>query len=150
MNKYVLRDYQKKAKSWTYKAINEGHKYVINWITTGGGKGLLMPDYAMDALNKDKKVLVVMRRRDLIFQTRDNFKKYRNINASIIMGNERGYDPKNPRDTRDRFVIDAFTKAVIDKDFEILFEKDWDEDITTDFLRAAKAETKDDVPSRTA
>ena len=57
-----------------------------------------------------------------------------------------GYDPKNPRDTRDRFVIDAFTKAVIDKDFEILFEKDWDEDITTDFLRAAKAETKDDVP----
>lgn len=62
-----------------------------------------------------------------------------------------GYDPKNPRDTRGRFVIDAFTKAVIDKDFKVLFEQDKvDEDITTDFLRAAKAETKDDVPSRTA
>lgn len=36
-----------------------------------------------------------MRRRDLIFQTRDNFKRYRNISASIIMGKEKGYDPSN-------------------------------------------------------
>lgn len=94
--KYTLRDYQSSAKRDVYLAIKKGCKRVIVWITTGGGKGLLMPDYAMDALNKDKKVLVVMRRRDLIFQTRDNFKKYRDINASIIMGKEKGYDKYNP------------------------------------------------------
>lgn len=94
--KWTLRPYQKDAKKSTYLAIKAGHNNVINWMTTGSGKGLLMPDYAIDALNRGKKVLVVMRRRDLIFQTRENFKKYRNINASIIMGKEKGYDPENP------------------------------------------------------
>lgn len=93
---YKLRPYQQEAKNLTYQAIKEGDTRIINWITTGGGKGLLMPDYAQDALSRNKRVLVVMRRRDLIFQTKENFEKYRNIKASIIMGQEKGYDKENP------------------------------------------------------
>lgn len=90
--KFELRDYQLQAKQKTYSEIKNGTYKIINWLTTGAGKGLLMADYTKDALSINKKVLVVMRRRDLIFQTRENFKKYRDINASIIMGKEKGYD----------------------------------------------------------
>jgi superfamily II DNA or RNA helicase len=93
MNKYTLRPYQLEAKKETYSDVRSGVKRIINWLDTGSGKGLLMADYSYDALNKMKKVLVVMRRKDLILQTNDNFKKYRDIKASIIMGSEAGYDP---------------------------------------------------------
>ena len=94
--KYSLRPYQVQCRSETYKSIKSGTKKIINWLDTGSGKGVLMPHYALDAIIKRKKVLVIMRRRDLIFQTRENFKKYRDIKSSIIMGKEKGYDPSNP------------------------------------------------------
>lgn len=93
---FKLRNYQQDAKKSTYSEIRGGVFKIINWLTTGAGKGVLMADYASDALKRGKKVLVVMRRRDLIFQTRDNFKKYRGIDSSIIMGKEKGYKADNP------------------------------------------------------
>lgn len=73
------------------------NNYVANEIIVhNSGKGLMMPDYVNDFLKYKKKSLIVMRRRDLILQTNDNFKKYNNIKASIIMGNEPGFDPNNP------------------------------------------------------
>ena len=118
---YSLRPYQLQAKKDTYHAIRSGDKRIINWIATGGGKGLLMADYANDALKIKKKTLVVMRRRDLIFQTRENFKNYRKIDASIIMGKERGYIPNNPIQICS---IDTLRNKIKKDDFQCLKEFD--------------------------
>lgn len=94
--KYELRDYQIKGKNLVRESILKGNKKVIYWLATGAGKGLCMADIAFSTLQKNKKVLTVMRRRELIFQTRDNYKKYYNIDSSIIMGKESGFNPDNP------------------------------------------------------
>ena len=60
---------------------------------TGAGKGLMMSE--INALNasRNKKVLNIMRRRELIFQTESNYKKYHDLNSSVIMGNIKKIDP---------------------------------------------------------
>ena len=56
---------------------------------TGSGKGLLMADIASDVISRGKKCLVVMRRRELIFQTQKNFKNYLGVECGIVMGSEK-------------------------------------------------------------
>lgn len=93
---FRLRPYQQKGNELLRDAILKGNRRVIYWLATGGGKGLIMANLAHSALAKNKKILTVMRRRELIFQTRANYKKYYGINGSVIMGTEKGFDPKNP------------------------------------------------------
>lgn len=59
----------------------------MNWLQTGGGKGLLMANYVNETIKKGIPVLSVMRRREIIFQTINNYKKYYNIESNSIMGN---------------------------------------------------------------
>lgn len=88
---YQLRDYQLDGKRQVYSKIREGKKKIIYWLPTGCGKGLAMSDFANDAVTRQKKVITVMRRRELIFQTRENYEKYHKHVASVIMGSEKGY-----------------------------------------------------------
>lgn len=88
---YQLRDYQSIGKRQLYQKIKEGKRKIIIWKPTGTGKGLLMSDIAKDVTDKGKRCLTVLRRRELIFQTRDNYEKYHKHVASIIMGSEKGY-----------------------------------------------------------
>jgi len=94
--KFQLRDYQLRGNQMLRKSISEGNKKVLYWAQTGAGKGLVMANLAKSALDKSKKVLTVMRRRELIFQTQENYKNYYGINASIIMGQEKGFNPDSP------------------------------------------------------
>jgi superfamily II DNA or RNA helicase len=94
--KYQLRPYQQKGDEQLRESLLKGNRRIIYWLATGGGKGLVMAYMVNQALLKGKKVLTVMRRRELIFQTRKNYAKYYNIDPSIIMGNEKGFDSKNP------------------------------------------------------
>jgi DNA repair protein RadD len=88
---YNLRDYQILGKSLVYQKIREGKRKIICFLPTGTGKGLLMSDIAHDAVSRGKKCLTVLRRRELIFQTRDNYIKYHKHEASVVMSSEKGY-----------------------------------------------------------
>lgn len=91
-----LRDYQEKGNALLRNAILNGNKRILYWLQTGGGKGLVMANLTQSARAKGKKVLTVMRRRELIFQTDKNYRKYYGLKGSIIMGSEKGFDPNNP------------------------------------------------------
>lgn len=90
--KYELRDYQVKGYNQLIEKIKQGNKKIIYWAATGAGKGLCMPHLVNSALLKNKKVLTVMRRRELIFQTDKNYQNYYGIKSGIIMGNEKGFN----------------------------------------------------------
>lgn len=93
---YKLRDYQQRGKDELYDKIRAGKRKIIMWVPTGGGKGLMMSDLVNDVASMGMGTMSVMRRRDLIFQTRDNYLKYHRHDASIIMGNTKGYDATKP------------------------------------------------------
>jgi superfamily II DNA or RNA helicase len=80
-----LRDYQARAIELLRQEIARGIKRPLLFLATGGGKGLIMSQITSDALAKGNKVLTVMRRREIIFQTVKNYKKYHNIDASVVM-----------------------------------------------------------------
>jgi DNA repair protein RadD len=88
---YQLRDYQLKGKQLLYQKIREGKKKVIYWAPTGCGKGLCMSDITADGIKAGKRVLTILRRRELIFQTGENYRKYHKHEASLVMGSEKGY-----------------------------------------------------------
>ena len=92
---YTLRDYQELGKNQLREKISQGYKKIILWAMTGAGKGLWMSDLAASLVKNNKKVLVIMRRRNLIRQTKKNFLKYNNLSCSIIMGQARP-NPENP------------------------------------------------------
>ncbi len=91
---YNLRTYQATAKAEVYRKIAEGKRRILVWMPTGSGKGLQMSDFVQDCVGNGRMALAVMRRRDLIFQTQKNFKKYHGIDSGIIMGNSKGEDHK--------------------------------------------------------
>lgn len=92
---YALRDYQFKGKTMISRAFAQGHKKVMLWAMTGAGKGFQMSDFNETAINAKQKVLNVMKRRAIIFQTIENYAKYHGLKASPIMGTLKGQDHKN-------------------------------------------------------
>jgi superfamily II DNA or RNA helicase len=121
--KYSLRDYQEKAKRLIQGRFSVGDKRVMAWLNTGAGKGLLMSDFNFNAIARGHKVLNIMRRREIIFQTIKNYKKYHGINASPIMGSLKGIDLSNPCQVAS---IDTLTRRVSNekylglKDFSLI------------------------------
>ena len=91
-----LRDYQQKGIDQIRARIKAGDRKIILWVMTGGGKGLIMSELNRLNLLRGQSILNVMRRRELIHQTKSNFKKYHDIEASVIMGNEKGLNLSNP------------------------------------------------------
>ena len=87
MSKFQLRDYQQHGKDLTSLEFKGRRNKIMNWLQTGGGKGLIMADYVRESTEKGMKVLSVMRRREIIFQTIRNYEKYYNIKSNSIMGN---------------------------------------------------------------
>jgi len=87
MSKFQLRDYQQKCKDLMSVEFSKGNNKLMAWLNTGAGKGLLMANFVKEGTDKGMKVLSIMRRREIIFQTDKNYKKYYNIDSSLIMGN---------------------------------------------------------------
>jgi len=92
---YQLRDYQLKGKQMISRAFAQGHRKVMFWAMTGAGKGFSMSDFNKTSLSANQKVLNIMKRREIIFQTIKNYAKYHGLKASPIMGTLKGYDPDN-------------------------------------------------------
>lgn len=83
----TLRDYQIKGKDLISSRFAAGDKRVMLWAQTGAGKGLWMADFVKEANGKNLKVLSIMKRRSVIFQTIKNYLKYFLIKSVPIMGN---------------------------------------------------------------
>ena len=87
---YKLRDYQNKGIDLIRSRVMAGDKRIILWAMTGAGKGLIMSELNRLNVFRGRKVLNIMRRKELIHQTQRNFKKYHNLDCSIIMGTAKG------------------------------------------------------------
>lgn len=122
--KIIPRPYQEKAIGLIRKAYSEGHRKIMLFLATGGGKGPIFILLTESLLQKNKRVVLVMRRRQLIFQTQERFKKV-GIDSSVIMGNEKGFDPNKKLqicsiDTvsrRDIEFMKSFDACIVDECF---------------------------------
>jgi superfamily II DNA or RNA helicase len=86
------RPYQAHGLNLTRKAYAEGHRKILFWLATGGGKSAIFLNLTANLLKSGSPTIIVMRRRQLIFQTKNHFEKC-GIKASVIMGNSAGFDP---------------------------------------------------------
>lgn len=87
-----LRDYQSKGLQLLRQAYSQGHRKIVLDAATGSGKGVWFIHIVKNSLDKKKRVLLVMRRRQLVFQSSSRFTKC-GIRNSIVMGNEKGFNP---------------------------------------------------------
>jgi superfamily II DNA or RNA helicase len=87
-----LRSYQQKAFDETREC---GKRKVLNFLATGAGKSALFIAYVKAALLKNKKVILVTRRRQLVFQAKEHFNKS-GVSSSVVMGNHKGFSSSNP------------------------------------------------------
>ena len=91
--KDILRPYQVEAQKNAGDLLRSGLSKIITVLPTGAGKTILFINTCYKIMRSGKKVAVVMRRRELIFQTADKFEKFTGYKPSIIMGSEKGFDP---------------------------------------------------------
>ena len=89
--KIKLRDYQEKAIKLTRKAFSDGHRRIMIFMATGAGKSVVFLSLISSLLKNKKRVIFLVKRRQLTFQAREHFSK-NGISSSMLMGNEKGYD----------------------------------------------------------
>lgn len=89
------RDYQISAKKDLANLFRSGLKRVITQLPTGSGKTFLFIDIANDALKKNKKIIIIIKRRSLIFQTAKSFEGFTGHKPGVVMGSQK-LDLKNP------------------------------------------------------
>ena len=65
----MLRDYQQDAIKMVRASTRAGNKKVMVSLPTGGGKTVIFIEQAINAVKKGGTVLVLVRRRQLVFQT---------------------------------------------------------------------------------
>lgn len=89
-----LREYQKRAIRLTSERIRAGDKKVLIFMATGSGKSVVFNEMIRSTIQKGFKALFIVRRRELIFQAANKHFKQMGLNVSIVMGNEKGFNPK--------------------------------------------------------
>jgi len=120
MNNIKLRPYQQKSIEQTRESILKGQRKVLIWLNTGAGKSVIFKKITADTIANGKKVLLVMRRRDLIFQTKKHIEAIGH-KPSIIMGTEKGFDSSNVVQICS---IDTIRARIDDKKYQFLKKYD--------------------------
>lgn len=90
-----LRDYQDKGLSLLGQAYKDGHRKIVLDAATGSGKGVWYQHLVVNGIKKGRRVLLVMKRRQLVFQTSDRFTS-NGVRNSIVMGKDKGFNPALP------------------------------------------------------
>lgn len=84
------RPYQIKAVEGIYNAIKNKKRHPLLYLITGGGKTFIAEMIIQRALQKNRKILFIVRRKHLCFQTYKRFiNKFRIHTISLLMS---GYD----------------------------------------------------------
>ena len=79
-----LRAYQSKIVDAVRQEAISGKKKIVMVLSTGGGKTAILFEISRLAVEKGGKVLLIVHRRDLAFQTQAKFEEY-GMDAGIIM-----------------------------------------------------------------
>lgn len=79
-----LRDYQQQGKRDVYAAFRDGAQSVLFQLPTGGGKTVFFSSICCDALAKGHRIIILVHRKELVFQTVKSLQKY-GVFAEIIM-----------------------------------------------------------------
>jgi DNA repair protein RadD len=90
-----LRKYQGDGIEMLRCKIASSFKRILFFLATGGGKSVIFSSLVKNILEKNKKVILVMRRRGLITQAQKNLAKW-GVKSSIIMAQEKGFNPDLP------------------------------------------------------
>src|SRR3990167_2675060 len=87
----ILHDFQKTAiDDITTEAAN-GHKRIILQAPTGSGKTVLASQLVLHAVSNGQRVLFLVHRRELLWQTQEKLKAF-GIDCAILLPDE-PYDP---------------------------------------------------------
>lgn len=84
MQKPQLRDYQRKGKQDVYAAFRSGKQSVLFVLPTGGGKTVFFSSVSDDASAKGHRIIILVHRKELVFQTVRALQHY-GIHAEVIM-----------------------------------------------------------------
>jgi len=82
---FILRDYQHKLVDGVRDSIVSGNRRVVMVLATGGGKTAAFAEIAKLAVEKGKKVLFLVNRRNLVQQTREAFAFHGVTGTGVIM-----------------------------------------------------------------
>jgi len=80
-----LRDYQEKAITSLRDTIRQGSKNPIMALPCGSGKSMIFGQVIANALEKEKTVLWLVHRRNLVYQMQEVLEEHFNIHPGIIM-----------------------------------------------------------------
>lgn len=93
MIKPPLREYQGDGIEQTYNAFREGHKRVIYWLATGGGKSRTFSSVVHDTVMLGTPVVIAVKRRSLISQASANLDEWK-IPHGVYMSKHRRFRPQ--------------------------------------------------------
>ena len=72
----TLRDYQENTVSKIKEYFSKGAKHVLSQLPTGGGKTIIFSYISQNVVAKDKKVLIITDRSELLLQAGGTIKKF--------------------------------------------------------------------------
>ena len=82
----ILRDYQVEAVENIREAFRAGTKRVLFVLPTGGGKSMIFAYMAVNAVQRGKRVCILVHRRELLKQTSDLLNAFRCSHGIIQAG----------------------------------------------------------------
>jgi superfamily II DNA or RNA helicase len=91
MNLPSLRPYQEKAIALTRQAYAAGHRKILIFLATGGGKSVIFIHLVHSLLSRGGSVVFIVKRKQLIHQAKGHFNR-NGIDCSVIMSTEKGFD----------------------------------------------------------
>lgn len=87
------RLYQEKGLNLLRKAFVDGYKKPLLFMATGSGKSVMFLNIVGNLLKNGKKVCIVVRRKQLVFQTKEHFTKAQ-IDSSMMLNTQKGFSPE--------------------------------------------------------
>jgi len=83
-----LRDYQEKSIVMARESFKKGLKKIMIWLATGGGKSVIFGQLAVNLTKNDKKLIFIVKRRQLIFQAHNHLKNW-GLDCGMIMAGKK-------------------------------------------------------------
>lgn len=90
-----LRPYQDKGIGLVRKAYADGKRKILFWLATGGGKSVIFLALIVGMLMNRKRIIFVVKRKQLVFQTQRHLQKS-GIDCSVMIADHAGFDPSKP------------------------------------------------------
>lgn len=89
------REYQTKSISDIREKFREGHRKVLLWLATGGGKTFVFCKMVKDSVSRGKRCIVVVRGRKLVDQASKRLFR-EGVNHGVLMASHWNYRPQAP------------------------------------------------------